>query len=288
VLQRTCEYPEEILDNNLAMDRNRIAYIAQVKGAESLITGALNEESPLVVSTLAHRFGVAEMLESNKSLELLTALLYYLGVLTLAGRNERAELILQIPNLVIRRLYADRLRQLFLPSGRAQDAGKDAAKALYQLGEPEPLCTFIEQKILGVLDNRDYLHANELTSKMAFLSLLFEDHFFIVDSEPALDRGYGDLLLLIRPDMRQYKLLDILLEFKFVKVSETGLERTALRQKSSAELQALDAVHKKFSEAQNQLHLYRATLTQKYGAMLRLRTYAVVALGFDRLLWAEV
>lgn len=91
------------------MDRNRIAYIAQIKGGESLITGALNEENPLVISTLAHCFGVAEMLESEKSLELLTALLYYLGVLTLAGRNDRAELILHIPNLVIRRLYADRL-----------------------------------------------------------------------------------------------------------------------------------------------------------------------------------
>lgn len=288
ILQRTCEYPEEILDDNLAMDRNRIAYIAQVKGAESLITSALNEEAPLVVSTLAHRFGVVEMLEREKSLELLTALLYYLGVLTLAGRNERAELILRIPNLVIRRLYADRLRQLFLPSGRSQDQGKDTAKALYHLGDIEPLCAFIQEKILGVLDNRDYLHANELTIKMAFLALLFEDHLFIVDSEPALARGYGDLLLLIRPDMRQYKLLDILLEFKFVKLSETGLDRHDLRQKHNEELKTVDAVQKKITEATTQLRQYRATLTQKYGSTLRLRTYAVVAVGFDRLVWEEV
>ncbi len=52
ILQRTCEYPEEILDDNLVMDRNRIAYIAQVKGAESLITGALNEETPLLMPWL--------------------------------------------------------------------------------------------------------------------------------------------------------------------------------------------------------------------------------------------
>lgn len=288
ILQRTCDYPEEILDDNLAMDRNRIAYIAQIKGAESLITGALNEENPLVVSTLAHRFGVADMLESDKSLELLTALLYYLGVLTLAGRNELGKLILRIPNLVIRRLYADRLRQVFLPSGRSQDQGKAAGEKLYQFGEIEPICVFIEEKILGVLDNRDYLHANELTIKMAFLSLLFEDHFFIIDSEPALARGYGDLLMLIRPDIRQYKLFDILLEFKFVKLSETGLDGQAVRQKSNEELKMLDAVQKKFTEAATQLQNYRATLTQKYGTMLRLRTYAVVAVGFDRLVWKEL
>ena len=288
ILQRTGEYPEEILDDNLAMDRNRIAYIAQVKGAESLITGALNEETPLVVSTLAHRFGVAEMLESDKSLELLTALLYYLGVLTVAGRNKQAELILRIPNLVIRRLYADRLRQQFLPSGRSQDQGKDAGKALYQFGEIEPICAFIQAKILGVLDNRDYLHANELTIKMTFLSLLFEDHLFIIDSEPALARGYGDLLMLLRPDMRQYKLLDILLEFKFVKLSETGLDAQAIRSKSNDELKLLDAVQKKLTEATTQLQQYRAALTQKYGSILRLRTYAVVAIGFERLVWSEV
>ncbi|MEZ4729241.1 MAG: hypothetical protein R3E79_19080 [Caldilineaceae bacterium] len=70
------------------------------------------EEHPLAISTLAHRFGIAEMLESEKSLELLTALLYYLGVLTPAGRNERAELILRIPNLVIHRLYTEATTQL--------------------------------------------------------------------------------------------------------------------------------------------------------------------------------
>lgn len=111
-LQRDCQYPEEILDSNLSMDRNRILFISQLNGAESLISDALNEATPLAVSTLAHRFGVADMLESEKSIELLIALLYYLGVLTLAGRDENGKLLLQIPNLVIRRLYAERLREV--------------------------------------------------------------------------------------------------------------------------------------------------------------------------------
>jgi hypothetical protein len=34
-----------------------------------------------------------------------------------------------------------------------------------------------------------------------------------MDSEPALDQGYGDLSLILRPDMRQHQLLDHLLEF---------------------------------------------------------------------------
>jgi hypothetical protein len=88
--------------------------------------------------------------------------------------------------------------------------------------------------------------------------------------------------------MRQYKLLDVLLEFKFIKQSETGLDRTDLRQRDRVDLTKLDVVQKKLTEAIIQFQQYRATLTQKYEASLRLRTYAVVALGFDRLVWQEV
>lgn len=237
--QKRCRAPDEMLDSNLAMDRTRIVYVSQLRGAEQIVESALAEQPPLTVATLAYRFGVAEMLESEKSRDFLTALLYYLGVLTVLGRNAEGKLVLKIPNLVIRRLYAERLRDLLLPDVRSQDAAQTAAEALYQRGELQPLCDFIEAKILHVLNNRDYKSANELTIKLAFLSLLFEDHFYIIDSEPALDRRYADLLMLIRPEMRQYKLLDILLEFKYLKLSEVDLDGAALRQKALDELREL-------------------------------------------------
>src|SRR4051812_46863167 len=95
--------------------------------------------------------------------------------------------------------------------------------------------------------------ANELTIKLAFLALLFEDHFYIVDSEPALDRRYGNLLMLIRPEMRQYKLLDILLEFKYLKLGDVGLDGVALRPKGMDELKQLAPVKAKITEARTQL-----------------------------------
>ncbi|MFZ4660399.1 MAG: hypothetical protein ACOYNY_25540 [Caldilineaceae bacterium] len=60
--------------------------------------------------------------------------------------DENGKLLLQIPNLVIRRLYAERWREVLLPSARTRDAGKAAAEAFYQRGELQPLCDFIEQK----------------------------------------------------------------------------------------------------------------------------------------------
>lgn len=59
------------------------------------------------------------------------------------------------------------------------------------------------------------------------------------------------------------------------------------RQMETAELLALDAVQEKIAEATPQLQRYRQGLVKKYGERLRLRTFAVVAIGFERLVWVE-
>ncbi|MDM8530731.1 hypothetical protein QUF63_06120, partial [Anaerolineales bacterium HSG25] len=58
---------------------------------------------------------------------------------------------------------------------------------------------------------------------------------------------------------------------------------------SQQELLALKAVKTELADAKTQLASYRATLTKVYGkGYLRLRTYAVVSVGYDRLVWEEV
>jgi hypothetical protein len=57
---------------------------------------------------------------------------------------------------------------------------------------------------------------------------------------------------------------------------------------SVADLKATPTVKKKLAEARGQLRTYGPLLQQKYGALLRLRTYAVVAVGFERVVWEEV
>ena len=109
-----------------------------------------------------------------------------------------------------------------------------------------------------------------------------------MDSEAALQRSYADLIMILRPEMRRFQLLDILVEFKFVKLSELAQSGIEARQMEASALLALDAVKVKFAEAQGQLQRYRKALAKKYGAALRLRTYAVVAIGFERLVWQEV
>jgi hypothetical protein len=218
----------------------------------------------------------------------MTSLLYFFGVLTLTNEmTEKGKIVLRIPNMVARRLYAERMAALLLPDVSEREEGQRAAEMLYQNGDMQPLCDFVEQHLFKVLDNRDYRWANELTVKTTFLSLLFNDTFYMMDSEPALQRNYGDLLMLIRPEMRRFTLWDILVEFEYVSLATLDISGDALRQLTVDQCKALPAAQAKLQEAGQQLQRYRTLLATTYNN-LRLRTYAVVALGFERLLWEEV
>ena len=286
--QRTCSYPENMLDSNLAMDRGKIAYIASLPGGGQVILDAVNGAPALAVSALADRFGVEDMLTAVKDAPFMASFLYYFGVLTFGGRTPTGELILSIPNLVARKLYIERIQDLLLPDRQVLDEGRQAARVLWQTGDLQPLCDFIEQRYYPVFDNRDYRWVNELTVKTTFLTLLFNDIAYIMDSEAVLERTYADLTMIVRPEMRQYQLLDILLEFKYVSLQEANLTGAAARQLSAAAVAELPQIKAKLAEAQETLPGYRAKLLAHYGARLRLRTYAVVSLGFDRLVWAEL
>lgn len=288
-LQRTCRYPRNMLDTNLGTDHQKLAYIAGLPKGEEVILQIMDTEHPPAVIALEERFGVHEMLAESNTEPFMLSLLYYLGVLTLdGGLTTEGELILRIPNLVMQQLYAERLLRMLLPDATQRDLGQAAAKALYGRGQIQPLCDFIEQYIFPVFDNRDYIHVNELTIKTTFLTLLFNDTFYVMDSENALKRTYADLTMILRPEMRRYQLLDLLLEFKFVKLNKIELRGNEVRAKPASELRAHDVIKAEFATAKQQLRDYTALLRSKYGTKLQLRTFAVVAIGFERLLWEEV
>ncbi len=264
--QQDCQYPRRILDTNLAMDRGKIAYVAQLPNGNVVVSQALDEAQPLTVFELADRFGVKEMLKPQHDATFMVSLLYYFGVLTLTGeRTAQAELQLRIPNLVIRRLYVERLREQMLPDFDARERARYVAGRLYQFGELGSLCAFIEQKHFAIFDNRDYRWTNELTVKTVFLILLFNDTIYIMDSEPVLKRDYADLLMIVRPDMRQYELLDILIEFKYVALGQNNLTVEQVRAMDEDDLRVLSVVEQAFAAARPKLLSYRETLREVYG-----------------------
>ncbi len=285
-LQEEGRYPEEMLDSNLAMDRAQLEYVARLPNGRRLIVEALEEQPPPSVRSLSQRFGLGDMLREHKDISFMASLLYYLGILSLDGRTASGRHVLRIPNVVVRRLYAEQIRDLYLPP-TARDEAEWVAEELYTTGDIGAVCEFIEDRYFKVFDNRDYRWANELTVKTAFLTLLFNDVLYIMDSEPALERCYADLVMIVRPDMRQYDVLDLLIEFKYISLKELGMSGAQVREASLEKLRALPQVAGQLQQAHKALQRHRQALENRYGDLLRLRTYAVVALGFDRLVWQE-
>jgi len=284
----TCKYPRNLLDANLATDDAKLEYIAQIPGGRQLLVDLAQKNHQVAVPDLADRFGIREMMsDQSKDNTFMVSFLYYFGVLTAEGETEQGEISFKVPNLVMRRLYAERICTMLLPEPTERDAGKDAAKRLYQHGEMRPLCDFVENRYFRVFRNRDYRWANELTVKTAFLTLLYNDILFIMDSEKETGRRYADLTMIIRPDMRRFKISDILIEFKFIQLKDAGVNGEAARKSAPQSFKKISVMQSAMKDACTQAKAYGNALQRKYGN-LRLRKYAVVSLGFERLWWEEV
>jgi hypothetical protein len=285
--QEDCKYPRTMLDSNLAMDREKIRYISQLPKGDYVIASAFNEANPLSISEFADHFGLEDMLHKSKDHTFMSSLLYYFGVLTIGGDTPFGETILKIPNLVVRKLYVEQIQDMLLPDFQDKEDALEASKALYQKGDIQPLCDFMETRYFKLFDNRDYRWANELTVKIAFLTLLFNDTFYIMDSETELERGYADFTMIVRPDMRHFQLLDILIEFKYISLTDAGLTGEKAKKARSDELKAIPAVKHKLRESQSNLTRYSEILEKKYGSLLRLHSFSVTAVGFERLVWSK-
>jgi hypothetical protein len=289
-VQRDCRPPVKMLDSNLAPDRRKLTYLSHLPHGEQILLTALGEHPPLSIPELADRFGIEELLKTSPDTSWMVSILYYLGILTLAGRDDFGELVLTIPNLVVRKLYVEQLLERFLPE--MTDEVAQLARTFYRQGDVQPVCEFVEQRYFKVLDNRDSASANELTLKMAFLTLLFNDRLYVMDSETALERGYADLTMIVRPTMRQYRLWDFLLEFKQVSLKKATLPDEAkltgerLKQLTQEELKT--RCQSQLTAAREQLQRYRQTLLNTHGEKLRLKVFAVVAVGWERVVWEEI
>ncbi len=282
-LQNYGYYPTNMLDSNLAPDRLKLAYAAFLPGGGNVILKAVDEQEPLAIPNLIERFGVQEMLEAENDDTFVATLLYYLGMLTIGERNRLGELSLRVPNLTMRGLYFERLQKILLPKFSRNEI-EQAVREFYTTGNLQPVCDLVEQRFT-TLDNRDYKQADELLVKTAFLAILFNDLYYMINSETALQRGYADLTMILRPGLRQYQLLDHVVEFKYVTLKETGMSGAQLRELSRAELAALPAVQHQLSQAKGQLARYREGLAQIYGDILRLHSHVVVSIGFERAVW---
>nr|VFJ72135.1 MAG: hypothetical protein BECKFW1821C_GA0114237_103212 [Candidatus Kentron sp. FW] len=108
-----------------------------------------------------------------------------------------------------------------------------------------------------------------------------------MESEAEIERGHTDLSMIVRPDMRQYRVLDILIEFKFVSLIDAGVDGKTPEGMDETTPRALPAVQAKQRKAEEGLVRYRKKLHRKFGDVLRLKCFSVVAVGFDLVVFSR-
>ncbi len=280
--QKRCTYPYEMLDANLAVDDSKLEYIAKLPGGRQLVLSLAEKSAQVKVPRISRRFGLSEMLNASaKDISFLASFLYYFGMLNIDRIDVQGKLGLKVPNLVMQGLYVERVQQMLLPDPVIRDRGKMAAEKVYQYGDIAPACAFVEQDYFLVFKNRDYALANELTIKTCFLTLLYNDMLYVMDSEPEIGRRYADLTMIIRPDKRQYQIFDVLIEFKFISLKTLGLSGKALKAMSETDLYALPAVKTALAEGKQQALDYGQVLASRH-PQLRLKKFVALAVGFER------
>jgi hypothetical protein len=286
-LQRSGRYPKNLLDDNLSMDRNRLNYIAERLQGEPVLLDALDHQTGVVIPALSSRFGVEDLHRIRDSHTLMASLLYYLGILTLDGEAGFGECRLGIPNLVVRSLYVERLQDWLALESADLQTRRAVARQFCLSGEMEPVCQFIETRLLNTLSIRDYRWSNELAIKILFMAVLFNDRIYMMVSETEVNHGYADLSFIVRPDMRRFKPLDLVLEFKYVSLNAVKLSGEELRQQSREELMQVPLVASKLAEAETQAMRYGDSLIERF-KLPSITRFAVVAVGLERLVFRQV
>ncbi len=287
-LQRYGQSPRQLLDANLAADEDKLRFVGEIVAGQQTLLDLLQKEEPIEIPQLAARLKLREIRQpAGNDQTLLASFLTFFGMLTIEGETASFKLRLAPPNLVVRKLYVDQVLHFLLPQGVDRTAAWLPAEALTERGEIATLVAFMEEKIFPSMSNRDYRWADEHAVKTAFMALLFNDVAYLVLSEPEIERGYADLCLLRRFDRRSPQLYDLVFEFKYLKLSELEMTGAELRGMERDALEELPAVRRRLEEADVQLRRYRDALEKRYGE-LRLRLFAVVALGFERLVAREL
>ncbi len=288
--------PEELHDENLGTDRGKLTFIAHTAAGAGVIEKLTEgDDGTIGISKLEKSFSLDDLTTRlKKDPRVVVSFLYYMGLLTQTDVPFR----LQIPNLVVHKLFLDRLLEIFLPDAGDSSGAQEIAMDFFRGGDLRPLLRFFEEKLLPVLSNRDRgappkkpgqsgSGVNETVIKTLFLSILFADSYYRALSEPELEKGYADLCLLVRPEMRRYGFFDLLFEFKLVRRKKLKKNTQELRGMDDDALRQLPDVKKALTEARNQAERYREALVKREGE-LNLRTYVVVAVGLERMLGEEI
>ncbi|MFZ1234181.1 MAG: AAA family ATPase [Thiofilum sp.] len=214
--QRSCSYPEYMLDENIASDYGKILAMFNIGHRDDnyeVLEELLNDG--FVVAKSRRKFDFDKGFDRDD----FVSLLYYMGFIAFDG-NELTQQRFVIPNYVIKVLYFEYFKIEIERRNQIAISNRTIEKAVIALAlydDIEPLRLEAE-RVLKALSNRDFLKFDEKHIKMLLVTLLYQSAAYFIQSEPEINQKYPDILLLERsPFAVKY---EHLIELKFCKQSE--------------------------------------------------------------------
>lgn len=208
--------PYDLLDINIATDYSKIRNVFKIKNQESANFDSLHKllyDEPIFIElTKAYSF------EQGFSRDDLLSLLYYMGFLTIK-EMKRGKTVLQIPNLMIHKLYFNYFISIIQRKANMEDEISilsDALDVLIYENNPMPLVEIVSKTIKALSLRDDYV-MDEKHIQAIFFAFLNIVKYYDTKSEYEVEKQYYDIYMRKNSLANDEVINDFLFEFKFEK-----------------------------------------------------------------------
>ena len=223
--QRKGKEPDSLIDPNIYSDYNKINNLLDIKPNKEQNNALLEI---ITNGTIACQLTLSYNLQKDFSKNDFISLLFYLGYLTIQD-SVYDELILKVPNDVIRSVYFDYFNEMLKKKYMVYtDDYAEAVKQILSEQKNDKLITCAE-RTLASLDNRDSMKFDEKVIKVILTSILIPTSHMLVKNEYPVENGYIDLALFPKDNRKPI----ILVELKYIKTSDFNEQLLHVKRKEA-------------------------------------------------------
>ena len=280
----TGEYPETLIDNNVKTDYTRLRKIAEFFASKNELTEII-ETGIIGPVEIKDRFNLESLQESTDKTTNLWSLLYYIGMLTIDSPFENA-LMLKIPNYAIKQLYWDYMANTYkVGNAFRYNELKHAMHSMRITGNTNDIMDIYE-KVINIT-TKDLTHFNEASCKSIFITLVFTDGIYLIESEREANGGYSDLYLKENYLYAEHVKYRFMIEFKHIKTGDLKGDLNALS-KDEIIKQNTTLIDKYKGDAKKQLNKYMQDFNVLQDSDRILKKYTIIVLGRKYIVADEV
>ena len=186
--------PDQLVDQNVRIDYQKLRFLITIDNRLNVNFTRLKDitYNQMITSDIAESFPVDEIIRQKNFI----SLLYYFGLLSIAGNNEGSYL-LKIPNLTIQKLMYEYIRSGFEDVDMFKIDIWLLSKYIRNMafrGDWKPFFQFLAEQIDKQTAIRDYLNSEKVIQGFLLAYLNVAD-YYIKQSESEMNKGFSDIFM---------------------------------------------------------------------------------------------